>query len=111
MTVWAAIGQLLWQCRSDRGTSLQAGELFDYIVEKGRLLEDEARNFFQQIVSGVEYCHRNMVTLSALSILWFIPTLPQDVSQADKKTRYTDEFRTSIGMVLTRVMTLLSFCP
>uniref|UniRef100_A0A7S1T1J8 non-specific serine/threonine protein kinase n=1 Tax=Tetraselmis chuii TaxID=63592 RepID=A0A7S1T1J8_9CHLO len=37
------------------------GELFDYIVEKGRLLEDDARRFFQQIVSGVEYCHRNMV--------------------------------------------------
>jgi hypothetical protein len=31
-------------------------------VEKGRLLEDEARHFFQQIVSGVEYCHRNMVS-------------------------------------------------
>ncbi|KAL0691665.1 hypothetical protein Bca4012_091344 [Brassica carinata] len=29
--------------------------------EKGRLQEDEARNFFQQIISGVEYCHRNMV--------------------------------------------------
>ena len=41
--------------------SLQAGELFDYIVEKGRLMEDEARHFFQQIISGVEYCHRNMV--------------------------------------------------
>jgi 5'-AMP-activated protein kinase catalytic alpha subunit len=40
---------------------VKAGELFDYIVEKGRLLEDEARHFFQQIVSGVEYCHRNMV--------------------------------------------------
>ena len=40
---------------------LQTGELFDYIVEKGRLMEDEARHFFQQIVSGVEYCHRNMV--------------------------------------------------
>ncbi|EPS67062.1 hypothetical protein M569_07713, partial [Genlisea aurea] len=37
------------------------GELFDYIVEKGRLQEDEARQFFQQIVSGVNYCHRNMV--------------------------------------------------
>lgn len=37
------------------------GELFDYIVEKGRLVEDEARRFFQQILSGVEYCHRNMV--------------------------------------------------
>eukprot|EP00232_Nephroselmis_pyriformis_P004979 CAMPEP_0182903420 /NCGR_PEP_ID=MMETSP0034_2-20130328/31260_1 /TAXON_ID=156128 /ORGANISM="Nephroselmis pyriformis, Strain CCMP717" /LENGTH=515 /DNA_ID=CAMNT_0025038291 /DNA_START=214 /DNA_END=1761 /DNA_ORIENTATION=+ len=40
---------------------VKSGELFDYIVEKGRLLEDEARSFFQQIVSGVEYCHRNMV--------------------------------------------------
>ena len=40
---------------------MQAGELFDYIVEKGRLLEDDARQFFQQIISGVEYCHRNMV--------------------------------------------------
>uniref|UniRef100_A0A7S1B3M6 non-specific serine/threonine protein kinase n=1 Tax=Corethron hystrix TaxID=216773 RepID=A0A7S1B3M6_9STRA len=33
------------------------GELFDYIVTKGRLSADEARNFFHQIVSGVEYCH------------------------------------------------------
>ncbi|KAK8717123.1 hypothetical protein V6N13_044404 [Hibiscus sabdariffa] len=40
---------------------VKSGELFDYIVEKGRLQEDEARNFFQHIVSGVEYCHRNMV--------------------------------------------------
>lgn len=27
------------------------GELFDYIVEKGRLQEDEARHFFQQVNS------------------------------------------------------------
>ncbi|KAK1302337.1 SNF1-related protein kinase catalytic subunit alpha KIN10 [Acorus calamus] len=40
---------------------VKTGELFDYIVEKGRLNEDEARCFFQQIISGVEYCHRNMV--------------------------------------------------
>lgn len=38
-----------------------SGELFDHIVEKGRLLEDEARYFFQQIISGVDYCHRHMV--------------------------------------------------
>ena len=37
------------------------GELFDYIVEKGRLSEDDGRKFFQQIVSGVDYCHRHMV--------------------------------------------------
>lgn len=42
-------------------TQTQGGELFDHIVEKGRLPEDEARHFFQQIISGVEYCHRNMV--------------------------------------------------
>lgn len=40
---------------------VKSGELFDYIVEKGRLQEDEARKFFQQIIAGVEYCHRNMV--------------------------------------------------
>jgi 5'-AMP-activated protein kinase catalytic alpha subunit len=36
---------------------VSGGELFDYIVLKGRLLADEARNFFHQIISGVEYCH------------------------------------------------------
>lgn len=38
------------------------GELFDHIVHKLRLREDEARRFFQQILSGVEYCHQCMVT-------------------------------------------------
>jgi len=28
---------------------VKSGELFDYIVEKGRLQEDEARSFFQQV--------------------------------------------------------------
>jgi serine/threonine protein kinase len=37
------------------------GELFDYIVERGRLTEHEARRFFQQIIAGVEYCHVHMV--------------------------------------------------
>eukprot|EP00762_Andalucia_godoyi_P001115 ANDGO_01944.mRNA.1 SNF1-related protein kinase catalytic subunit alpha KIN10 len=37
---------------------VSGGELFDYIVTKGKLSEDEARKFFQQIISGVEYCHR-----------------------------------------------------
>jgi 5'-AMP-activated protein kinase catalytic alpha subunit len=40
---------------------VSGGELFDYIVAKGRLSEDEARRFFQQIVAGVEYCHKYMV--------------------------------------------------
>lgn len=32
------------------------GELFDYIVSRGKLDEGEARSLFQQIVSGIEYC-------------------------------------------------------
>jgi 5'-AMP-activated protein kinase catalytic alpha subunit len=37
------------------------GELFDHIVKKGKLSETEARKFFQQIISGVAYCHRHMI--------------------------------------------------
>ncbi|KAF2743754.1 serine threonine protein kinase SNF1p [Sporormia fimetaria CBS 119925] len=37
------------------------GELFEYIVKNGRLPEDKARKFFQQIVCAVEYCHRHKI--------------------------------------------------
>eukprot|EP01137_Pigoraptor_chileana_P031656 Opistho-2@19839 len=40
---------------------VSGGELFDYIVKNGKLSEFEARKFFQQIISGVDYCHRHMV--------------------------------------------------
>jgi len=40
---------------------VDGGELFDYIVSRGKLSDNEARKFFQQIISGVEYCHRFMV--------------------------------------------------
>ena len=36
-------------------------ELFDYITQRSRLSEDEARKFFQEIISAVEYCHRHKV--------------------------------------------------
>lgn len=37
------------------------GELFQYIVERGRMSEDEARRFFQQIIAAIEYCHRHKI--------------------------------------------------
>ena len=33
------------------------GELFDYLVARGRLRPDEARSYFRQMIFGIEYCH------------------------------------------------------
>ncbi|KAE9604566.1 putative protein kinase CAMK-CAMKL-CHK1 family [Lupinus albus] len=33
------------------------GELFDKIASNGRLKEDEARKYFQQLICAVDYCH------------------------------------------------------
>ncbi|GMM40729.1 Carbon catabolite-derepressing protein kinase [Hanseniaspora uvarum DSM 2768] len=35
-----------------------SNELFDYIIQREKLPENEARRFFQQIISAIEYCHR-----------------------------------------------------
>ncbi|XP_064604147.1 5'-AMP-activated protein kinase catalytic subunit alpha-2-like isoform X2 [Liolophura sinensis] len=40
---------------------VSGGELFEYIVKNGKLKVSEARRFFQQIISGVDYCHRHMI--------------------------------------------------
>ncbi|CAL9064524.1 serine/threonine-protein kinase SAPK1-like [Musa acuminata AAA Group] len=37
------------------------GELFERICNAGRFSEDEARFFFQQLISGVSYCHSNQI--------------------------------------------------
>ena len=40
---------------------VEGGELFDYLVKKGKLDTSEAMTFFQQIISGIEYCHNHMI--------------------------------------------------
>jgi carbon catabolite-derepressing protein kinase len=37
------------------------GELFDFLVSNGKVPEDSARRFFQQIICAVEYCHRHKI--------------------------------------------------
>ncbi|KAJ9478579.1 Carbon catabolite-derepressing protein kinase [Pseudozyma hubeiensis] len=37
------------------------GELFQYIVDRGRMPEHEARRFFQQVICAMEYCHRHKI--------------------------------------------------
>ncbi|XP_058750795.1 CBL-interacting serine/threonine-protein kinase 9 [Vicia villosa] len=36
---------------------VSGGELFDKIATNGRLKEDEARSYFQQLINAVDYCH------------------------------------------------------
>lgn len=36
-------------------------ELFQYIVDRGKMKEEEARRFFQQIICAIEYCHRHKI--------------------------------------------------
>lgn len=36
---------------------VDGGELFDKIAKHGRLQEDEARKYFQQLINAVDYCH------------------------------------------------------
>ena len=37
------------------------GEIFDYLVSHGRMKEKDARKFFRQIVSAVDYCHQKRI--------------------------------------------------
>lgn len=37
---------------------LEGGELLDYVLEKGRLDEAEARHFFKQILDAITYIHQ-----------------------------------------------------
>lgn len=57
---------------------VSGGELFDYIVKNGKLKDTDARRFFQQIISGVHYCHRHMIVHRDLKVSghFFSETFP-----------------------------------
>eukprot|EP00002_Diphylleia_rotans_P040771 TRINITY_DN9751_c0_g1_i1.p1 TRINITY_DN9751_c0_g1~~TRINITY_DN9751_c0_g1_i1.p1 ORF type:complete len:521 (+),score=79.56 TRINITY_DN9751_c0_g1_i1:178-1740(+) len=40
---------------------VSGGELFDFILSRGRLPEHDARRIFQQIISGLEYAHKKKI--------------------------------------------------
>lgn len=44
------------------------GELFDYIIQRGKLSEVEARLCFQQMISAVGYCHHHKVAHRDLKV-------------------------------------------
>lgn len=57
---------------------VSGGELFDYLVKKGRLTPKEARKFFRQIISALDFCHSHSIWLvslilsSHLSLFWHL---------------------------------------
>jgi carbon catabolite-derepressing protein kinase len=52
-----------------------SGELFDYIVRRGKMPEDDARRFFQQIMGALEYCHsHNIVHRDLKPEKWAFPS-------------------------------------
>ncbi|KAG2221061.1 hypothetical protein INT45_009719 [Circinella minor] len=40
---------------------VEGGELFEYLVSKGKLSENEARHHFQQMILGLDYCHHYLI--------------------------------------------------
>ena len=51
---------------------VSGGELFDYLVKKGRLTPKEARRFFRQIISALDFCHSH-------SIWWVLRILSLEI--------------------------------
>ncbi|CEP15490.1 hypothetical protein [Parasitella parasitica] len=47
---------------------VDGGQLLDYIIKNGKLREKQARKFARQIVSALDYCHRNSIVHRDLKI-------------------------------------------
>ncbi|KAJ6955633.1 hypothetical protein NC652_006905 [Populus alba x Populus x berolinensis] len=64
---------------------VDGGELFDKIAKHGRLKEDEARRYFQQLIKAVDYCHSRGVFHRDLKICGADFTFPSWFSSGAKK--------------------------
>ncbi|XP_043081218.1 NUAK family SNF1-like kinase 1 [Puntigrus tetrazona] len=67
------------------------GELYEYIQDRQRLSEEEARHFFRQITSAVQYCHQNGVVHRDLKLENILLDTDLNVKLADfgLSNRYT----------------------
>lgn len=58
---------------------VSGGELFSYITRKGALPIRESRRYFQQIISGVSYCHNHMIVHRDLVCFILFPFVNQKI--------------------------------
>ncbi|MGH0137650.1 UNVERIFIED_CONTAM: hypothetical protein FKN15_063746 [Acipenser sinensis] len=61
MRVAHSLSVCLSACRYLVLEHVSGGELFDYLVKKGRLTPKEARKFFRQIISALDFCHNHSI--------------------------------------------------
>lgn len=76
------------------------GELFTKILNEGKLPEAVARRFFQQLIDGVDYCHRRGVCHRDLKVCVALLTSLQCVSACVR-------FFTPHGHLMCAVLTLM----
>ena len=81
------------------------GDLYDYIIERQRLSEREARHFFRQIVSAVHYCHQVSSHLPGPGLRgwplglrgWFAPERFHDSSRITQGDRAEARLRSGLS--------------
>ncbi|KAI7872820.1 kinase-like domain-containing protein [Spinellus fusiger] len=62
---------------------VDGGQLLDYIINHGKLREKQARKFARQIVSALDYCHRNSIVHRDLKIENILITKDEDIKIID----------------------------
>ena len=81
--------------------NIGGGELYDYLAEKGRLEEDEARRMFQQLIDGIDYCHSKDVIHRDLKLDNLLLDSQKNIKVADfglsKKALKNNMLRTTCG--------------
>ncbi|KAF7730801.1 serine/threonine-protein kinase KIN2 [Apophysomyces ossiformis] len=62
---------------------IDGGQLLDYIISHGKLREKQARKFSRQIVSALDYCHRNSIVHRDLKIENILITKEEEIKIID----------------------------
>ncbi|KAI8342358.1 kinase-like domain-containing protein [Chlamydoabsidia padenii] len=62
---------------------VDGGQLLDYIIRHGKLKEKQARKFARQIVSALDYCHRNAIVHRDLKIENILITRDENIKIID----------------------------
>ena len=90
---------------------VSGGELFDYLVKKGRLTPKEVRKFFRQIISALDFCHSHSIWCVSLVSPRSSVTIPQrEIRSEPTKRKWFLSWFTSRPSTRFHVNRSSSFC-